>query len=66
MDPETARDTLLHEITHIALEICGLGGEEVTGIVKEYTNEEITTRLSRSLLLLMNLNKELFEVLLNE
>ena len=66
MDPETARETLLHEITHIALEICGLGGEEVTGIVKEYTNEEITTRLSRSLLLLMNLNKELFEVLLNE
>jgi Zn-dependent peptidase ImmA (M78 family) len=66
MDPETARETLLHELTHIALELCGLGGEETTDIVKEHTNEEITTRVSRSLLLLMNLNKELFEVLLNE
>jgi len=66
MDPETARETLLHELTHIALELCGLGGEETTDIVKEHTNEDITTRVSRSLLLLMNLNKELFEVLINE
>tara|TARA_R110000824_G_scaffold51836_1_gene144255 strand:+ start:161 stop:541 length:381 start_codon:yes stop_codon:yes gene_type:complete len=66
MDPETARETLLHELTHIALELCGLGGEETTDIVKEHTNEEITTRVSRSLLLLMNLNKDIFEVLLNE
>jgi Zn-dependent peptidase ImmA (M78 family) len=66
MDSETARETLLHELTHIALELCGLGGEETTDIVKEHTNEEITTRVSRSLLLLMNLNKDIFEVLLNE
>jgi Zn-dependent peptidase ImmA (M78 family) len=66
MDSETARETLLHELTHIALELCGLGGEETTDIVKEHTNEDITTRVSRSLLLLMNLNKDIFEVLLNE
>tara|TARA_R110000824_G_scaffold196048_1_gene379046 strand:+ start:114 stop:491 length:378 start_codon:yes stop_codon:yes gene_type:complete len=65
MDSQTAQETLLHELTHIALELCGLGGEETTGIVREHTNEDITTRVSRALLLLMNLNSDIFRVIIN-
>ena len=65
MDSQTAQETLLHELTHIALEFCGLGGEENTGIIREHTNEEITTRISRALLLLMNLNSDIFKVIIN-
>jgi len=63
MDHETARETILHELCHIVLEICGLGGDEETGIVRKHTNEELTTHVSRGLLLLMNLNPKLFEVI---
>jgi hypothetical protein len=63
MDHETAKETLLHELCHIALEICGLGGNEETGIVREHTNEELTTQVSRGFLLLMNLNPRLFEII---
>ena len=63
MDPQNARETLLHEMTHVALELCGLGGDETTGIVRETPNEELTTLVSRSLLLLMNLNPALFRIL---
>lgn len=66
MDDQLARETLLHELMHIAFELTGLGGEEMTGLVAEQTNEELTTRATRGILLLMNLNKELFEVILNE
>ena len=61
MAPELARETLLHEITHIVLELCGLGGENIEG----HTNEEVTTLVSRSYLLLMNLNPKLFEIILH-
>ena len=63
MAHETARETLFHELTHLALEICSLGGDEETGIVPSKSNEEITTLISRAFLLLMTLNPELFEVL---
>jgi Zn-dependent peptidase ImmA (M78 family) len=66
MNPQLAKETVLHELTHIVLEFCGLGGDETTDIVKERTNEELTTLISRGYLLLMNLNPRLFGLLLND
>jgi hypothetical protein len=63
MEHEIARETLLHELTHIVLEMVGLGGHEVTDEVIPRTNEDMTTLISRGFLLLMNLNPKLFEVL---
>jgi hypothetical protein len=63
MEHETARETLLHELTHIVLEMVGLGGHETTDEVISRTNEDMTTLISRGFLLLMNLNPKLFEVL---
>ena len=63
MSPDLAKETLLHELTHIVLEICGLGGEGESGIIRERNNEEITTLISRGFLLLMNLNPKLFEII---
>jgi Zn-dependent peptidase ImmA (M78 family) len=66
MNPQLARETLLHELTHIVLELCGLGGEETTGVVRETQNEELTTLISRSMLLLMNLNPALFKMIVRD
>jgi hypothetical protein len=63
MDHETARETLVHELTHIVLELCGLGGHEETGIVAAHTNEEMTTLISRGWLMLINLNQKLFKII---
>jgi len=63
MDHKTARETLVHELTHIVLELCGLGGHEETGIVPTHTNEEMTTLISRGWLMLINLNQKLFEII---
>ena len=63
MDHETARETLVHELTHIVLELCGFGGQEDTGLVESHTNEEITTLTSRGWLTLINLNQKLFEII---
>ena len=63
MNPQLAKETVLHELTHIVLELCGLGGDETTGLVRETQNEELTTLVSRSLLLLINLNPALFRIL---
>jgi len=62
MDYETARETLIHELTHIALELGGLGGDE-NHQVGPYTNEHITTVLARNWLSLMNLNPKLFSII---
>ena len=66
MNPQLAKETVLHELTHIVLELCGLGGDETTDIVRERTNEELTTLVSRGYLLLMNLNPRLFELIVND
>lgn len=63
MDYETARETLVHELTHIALELGGMGGEDETNLVGPFTNEHITTVLSRNWLALMNLNPKLFKII---
>lgn len=63
MDYETARETLLHELTHVVLELGGLGGSEDDDSVLAMKNEEMTTIISRGLLMLMNLNSKLFEII---
>ena len=52
MDEETARETLLHEIMHVVLELCGLGGNEddTSNVITSINNEQLTTSLSRGLL----------------
>lgn len=61
MNNETHKETLLHEITHVILETVGLGTDESAG----RTNEILTVQVSRGFLQAFNLNKELFEYLLN-
>ena len=64
---ETTRETLLHEITHILLDITGLGGPSDSEKEKEIqvSNEDLTTRISRGFLLFKNLNPELAEIIFN-
>ena len=64
MDYDTTRETILHEITHIIAETVGLDNS-VSGVLIT-TNEEFVTRFSRGMLLVMNLNPELFEALLTK
>jgi hypothetical protein len=61
---EYFREVLLHEITHLMMEISGYTNPDED---KEFnpTNEELTTNLSRSLLLLMRLNPKLFKILVD-
>ena len=63
MDPGIAKETFFHELTHIALELSGLGGGEDGSVVRERSNEELTTQVSRGLLLLINLNPKAFEII---
>ena len=64
---ETTRETLLHEITHILLDITGLGGPSDSEKEKDIqvSNEDLTTRISRGFLLFKNLNPELAEIIFN-
>ena len=67
LDHELARETFTHELFHVALETCGLGGdEEDSEPVTARNNESLTTLVSRSFLLLSNLNSELFGLLFSE
>ena len=71
-DSETARETLLHEITHILLEMCGFGGHEKgelgdkypDGYIPNASNEFLTLGVSRGFMLAFNLNKDLFEIII--
>jgi Zn-dependent peptidase ImmA (M78 family) len=63
MEHDTARETLVHELTHVVLELCGLGAHEETGCVTPHTNEEMTTLISRGWLSIINLNPELFAII---
>ena len=62
MDYDTTRETILHEINHIIAETVGL--DNTTSGVISVTNEEFVTRFSRGMMLVMNLNSELFKALL--
>ena len=73
-DHDTARETVIHEITHVILAVVGLGGYDRDEMGEEYpdgyigptNNEHLTLCLSRGLMGAFNLNKELFELLLSE
>jgi hypothetical protein len=67
MEDGPARETLLHEICHMLLELCGLGGDG-EGETEEYiyaSNEKITITMSRAIMLFARLNPELAKELLN-
>lgn len=62
IDSEAFREVILHEITHVMLEIIGYTNPNEE---KEFnpTNEELATNISRGYLLLYRLNPELFKIL---
>jgi len=62
---EPARETLLHEICHILLEFCGLGGNDVEEEESVKTsNERLTITMSRAMMMFARLNPELAKELL--
>ena len=69
---ETARETLIHEITHVILAIIGLGGydkeemggEHADGYIGPTNNEHLALCLSRGFMAAFNLNRDLFEIIL--
>lgn len=71
MPVEMGADVLLHEITHIILNLVGFGGYPsnhgtkctIDGLVPETTNEFMTETLSNGIKLSMNLNKKLYRAL---
>lgn len=66
MEHDLAKEILLHEMTHVILELGGLGGNEDDDIVSGQTNEHITIQVSRGFMLLMRLNKQLFDIINEE
>jgi predicted SprT family Zn-dependent metalloprotease len=63
MATEVFRETLIHELTHLVLDLGGLGGDEKTDKVLAMTNEAMTIQISRGWMMLMRLNPELFTLL---
>ena len=62
LDNELAKETILHEITHLLLENVGLGGgEDDSGI--QMKNEDVTALLSRGMMQLWILNPELMSII---
>ena len=67
MEDAPARETILHEICHMLLEFCGMGGDG-EGDAEEYvyaSNESVTITMSRSIMMFVRLNPELAKELLN-
>jgi Zn-dependent peptidase ImmA (M78 family) len=64
LSSEYFRETLLHEITHVLLEITGYTNPDDE---KQFnpTNEELATNISRGFLLLARLNPTLFKILVD-
>ena len=65
MDDSIARETILHEILHIVLNLVGFDKEHTEGEIIS-TNEEMVTRITRGLMVLINLNEKLFKILMNK
>jgi hypothetical protein len=62
MDFETSLEILLHELTHVILDFCGLGSEE-NEFIRQINNEDLTTIVSRGFMMLMSLNPKLFTII---
>jgi len=68
----TAKESLVHEITHVLLEFVGFGGYDSKdtgpqdGFIRDTNNELLTTSVSRAFLLALRLNPELFRILIGE
>jgi hypothetical protein len=61
---EDYKSTLLHEITHVGLDLFGLGDDDE--IPSQVTNEYLTTVISNMFVLLASLNQELFSFIIND
>jgi len=67
VDNDTGRHTLIHEICHVLLETMGLGGQhETKEDWVENTNEYLAESMARGMLMLKNLNPELWRIIWNE
>ena len=65
MEDAPARETLLHEICHMLLVLCGLGGgDEESEESISTTNEKLTITMSRAMIMFARLNPELAKELL--
>lgn len=66
MESAVAKETLFHEICHMLLEFCGMGGDG-EGENEEYiyaSNEKLTITMSRAVMMFARLNPELAKELL--
>lgn len=66
MENAVAKETLFHEICHMLLELCGMGGEG-EGENEEFiwaSNEKLTITMSRAIIMFARLNPELAKELL--
>tara|TARA_R110000824_G_scaffold253449_2_gene442394 strand:- start:3615 stop:3986 length:372 start_codon:yes stop_codon:yes gene_type:complete len=66
MEDAVAKETVFHEICHMLLELCGMGGEG-EGEKEEYiwaSNEKLTITMSRAVIMFTRLNPELAKELL--
>ena len=63
MENGPARETLLHEITHAMFELTGFTSDNHETRFKE-TNEDLTLKVSRGYMLLINLNPVLMNLLI--
>jgi len=64
MDNGPARETLLHEITHALFELIGFTSDNEETKFEE-NNEDLTLKISRGYMLLINLNPKLMEILIS-
>jgi len=62
---DVAVETLLHEIMHIVLHLVGFDPEDGSSSLTA-TNEELVSRITKGLLLINNLNRKLFKILLTQ
>lgn len=64
LEERVYKEVLWHEVMHLILELSGYGGhpEDTDSKTKfEVTNEEMATRITRSVMLILRLNPELGE-----
>ena len=67
LDPRVYKEVFWHEVSHVLIELAGYGGhpdeEDTQATLYGVTNEELVTRMSRSIILLFRLNPWLKETL---